>query len=97
MQEPLCFNPYRVFKFVATQKLRSAKAILLCFNPYRVFKFVATVRLSKESIIIDTVSIPIGFSSSLQQQAEMSMDLLLELFQSLSGFQVRCNIVRLGI
>ena len=37
------FNPYRVFKFVATllDFLRSIVS-MMSFNPYRVFKFVAT-------------------------------------------------------
>ena len=38
----------------------------ICFNPYRVFKFVATILLGRNNE-------PIA------------------LFQSLSGFQVRCN------
>ena len=38
-----CFNPYRVFKFVATYVYDSRRIdVELRFNPYRVFKFVAT-------------------------------------------------------
>ena len=38
------------------------------------------------------VSIPIGFSSSLQHDTVKSTIAWLDEFQSLSGFQVRCNI-----
>jgi len=37
------------------------------FNPYRVFKFVATQNLPQGPARQDLVSIPIGFSSSLQR------------------------------
>ncbi len=43
---------------------------LSCFNPYRVFKFVATAKFENVSQIKKTVSIPIGFSSSLQQESK---------------------------
>ena len=36
------------------------------FNPYRVFKFAATRGSVGLSFVVTTVSIPIGFSSSLQ-------------------------------
>ena len=36
------------------------------FNPYRVFKFVATLNGGDWHLLEDMVSIPIGFSSSLQ-------------------------------
>ena len=39
------FNPYRVFKFVATLPQTSASRLAPGFNPYRVFKFVATLLL----------------------------------------------------
>ena len=85
------FNPYRVFKFVATspalekpgvfdvfQSLSgfqvrcnpsadmSTTRLVTSFNPYRVFKFVATLNLEILIIAFKIVSIPIGFSSSLQ-------------------------------
>jgi len=88
------FNPYRVFKFVATkgfclmpgdvvmfQSLSGFQVrcnatidiatlvILLCFNPYRVFKFVATERRRWIAGFGYDVSIPIGFSSSLQHKS----------------------------
>ena len=64
----------------------------LCFNPYRVFKFVATSPIC--SMISDNlhVSIPIGFSSSLQPSLHRTPRHTESAFQSLSGFQVRCNI-----
>ena len=38
------FNPYRVFKFVATVLiLMTSSDTSIGFNPYRVFKFVATL------------------------------------------------------
>ncbi len=40
------------------------------------------------------VSIPIGFSSSLQPHFLYSSIMFFSMFQSLSGFQVRCNPVR---
>ncbi len=111
----LGFNPYRVFKFVATRhslgydrddqfqslsgfQVRCNAALtrpassspypfqslsgfqvrcnscafsspawkLAGFNPYRVFKFVATLRFCRRYPSPRVVSIPIGFSSSLQ-------------------------------
>ena len=44
----------------------------MSFNPYRVFKFVATLMNSWGSGIYLGVSIPIGFSSSLQQSSMTS-------------------------
>ena len=89
---PMGFNPYRVFKFVATTRRSSHCAPRRRgFNPYRVFKFVATVWRGIENFWGNCVSIPIGFSSSLQQLNEALVITPLTLFQSLSGFQVRCN------
>ena len=61
------FNPYRVFKFAATwwEPWRAGR-VVSCFNPYRVFKFAATQRCHHERLLYGLVSIPIGFSSSLQ-------------------------------
>ena len=60
------FNPYRVFKFVATRSLIPLLRQITSFNPYRVFKFVAT-------------------------SWRFRTDATRQRFQSLSGFQVRCN------
>jgi len=93
------FNPYRVFKFVATERLgivqlqvyrfqslsgfqvrcnpwsgQHWKPPEMCFNPYRVFKFVATLRLPGSQGLPGTVSIPIGFSSSLQRSIPISIE-----------------------
>jgi len=63
------FNPYRVFKFVATLPTGNERNDAgRGFNPYRVFKFVATEGIRMTPQIHDR-------------------------FQSLSGFQVRCNIL----
>ncbi len=110
------FNPYRVFKFVATLYILQIKPNppsfqslsgfqVRCnvfqrwlitsprrsFNPYRVFKFVATPWPDGVGGGRGMVSIPIGFSSSLQRQRCKSQKKPICLFQSLSGFQVRCN------
>jgi len=66
--ETLGFNPYRVFKFVATPiPISAPMEPEQGFNPYRVFKFVATTAVRRASSSI-------------------------HVFQSLSGFQVRCNV-----
>ena len=65
--------------------------VRLCFNPYRVFKFVATMPSILRRPGHDPVSIPIGFSSSLQHWHKSPASLRCSKFQSLSGFQVRCN------
>ena len=62
------------------------------FNPYRVFKFVATRLRLRNQRAGPGVSIPIGFSSSLQPKEHCLWAVRIETFQSLSGFQVRCNI-----
>ena len=63
-----CFNPYRVFEYVATIISPGSKAKPpVCFNPYRVFEYVATPKSAATSSPGGFVSIPIGFSSTLQQ------------------------------
>jgi len=42
---------------------------VVCFNPYRVFEYVATVSKKDTKENWDSVSIPIGFSSTLQRNA----------------------------
>ena len=91
-QSPFRFNPYRVFKFVATCCIAVSPSGRPSFNPYRVFKFVATVQLPGTETHSWRVSIPIGFSSSLQQKENRYGHLHTDEFQSLSGFQVRCNV-----
>ena len=72
--------------------LRSS-VLLGRFNPYRVFKFVATATSRKATNEPGSpVSIPIGFSSSLQLPKPSGAVPSSLWFQSLSGFQVRCNI-----
>jgi len=92
------FNPYRVFKFVATAvfklgtptitKFQSLSGFQVrCnaeihirdwkgnygFNPYRVFKFVATEDAAYPITATLGVSIPIGFSSSLQPKVLITL------------------------
>ena len=109
------FNPYRVFKFVATLWVAFFLSRPFAgFNPYRVFKFVATPRTFAVVRSNFSVSIPIGFSSSLQltskgkvkkggsfnpyrvfkfvaTESDIHNKIIISMFQSLSGFQVRCN------
>ena len=111
-----CFNPYRVFKFVATPSPVIVSSVSHWFQSLSGFQ----VRCNRSwkvgtSWVSCRVSIPIGFSSSLQPihphpegcgllvsiPIGFSSSLqLLEFrigihpsrkFQSLSGFQVRCN------
>ena len=46
---------------------------------------------ASQDLPVGAVSIPIGFSSSLQRSALNAYSLFIRRFQSLSGFQVRCN------
>ena len=65
-----CFNPYRVFKFAATETLREWGPPLWGFQSLSGFQ----VRCNYDSHVVQAgaywVSIPIGFSSSLQHNAE---------------------------
>ena len=112
--EIIRFNPYRVFRFVATESpvlqarvgsgFQSLSGFQVrCnplavsqmwqragFNPYRVFRFVATLPLAR-NVTFSKVSIPIGFSGSLQPRKLNLIRQKMHWFQSLSGFQVRCN------
>ncbi len=86
-----CFNPYRVFKFVAT---KSATASILAIAPFQSlsgFQVRCNCCLSRLEARRHRVSIPIGFSSSLQRLARPCYTFSFAWFQSLSGFQVRCN------
>ena len=86
------FNPYRVFKFVATVvpspfgNLRIEK-----FQSLSGFQVRCNAPRSGRSARSSEVSIPIGFSSSLQRQVQELQRRHKDRFQSLSGFQVRCN------
>ena len=89
----MCFNPYRVFKFVATTG--SDVSLYLQanrFNPYRVFKFVATCRCYADrparQYWFQSLS---GFQVRCNAFTSVSDDWISSRFQSLSGFQVRCN------
>ena len=58
-----------------------------CFNPYRVFKFVATFLDSLCRFHCHTVSIPIGFSSSLQLQTWIGAAILRPCFNPYRVFK----------
>ena len=60
------FNPCRVFLLVATPQSQRRAKILIGFNPCRVFLLVATSSLSGQGSLGEDVSIPVGFSCSLQ-------------------------------
>ena len=62
------FNPYRVFEYVATMPPETCTRQSYSFNPYRVFEYVATSTPLILSKPIRWVSIPIGFSSTLQRR-----------------------------
>ena len=52
---------------------------------------------SSTNVYSRLVSIPIGFSSSLQHHGRSHDHLAVDRFQSLSGFQVRCNVPPIGL
>jgi len=86
-----CFNPYRVFKFAATMTVFiAASNFSLSFNPYRVFKFAATFdAVERESS--DGGFNPYRVFKFAATLGRSVWGHLMTLFQSLSGFQVRCN------
>ncbi len=68
--ELIRFNPCRVFKSAATQNHRRRwNLVFRCFNPCRVFKSAATAGATVLCAVDLVVSIPVGFSSPLQQTA----------------------------
>ena len=113
-----CFNPYRVFKFVATAGYASASLTVDDgFQSLSGFQVRCNLRDPVWLKSGRLVSIPIGFSSSLQlcslgrstsrlqrfnpyrvfkfvaTPSSARRGLKLDnVFQSLSGFQVRCNL-----
>jgi len=65
--KPLMFQSLSGFQVRCNHPLSFGAAFaLICFNPYRVFKFVATSLSCFALLGFSFVSIPIGFSSSLQ-------------------------------
>ena len=86
-----CFNPYRVFKFVAT--VRSIIRVVWVLSVSIPIGFSSSLQLKSSGMLMPkfSVSIPIGFSSSLQRIRDVLGHRQLVQFQSLSGFQVRCN------
>jgi len=69
IRQDLCFNPYRVFKFVATQPWTGVEMVELALFQ----------SLSGFQVRCNFISA--GVKRSLKR------------FQSLSGFQVRCNLI----
>ena len=92
--EPLhCFNPYRVFKFVATVRKDIIDTNRKLFQSLSGFQVRCNDSGRGVSHCQGLVSIPIGFSSSLQHWNCSRHSPPQNQFQSLSGFQVRCNDV----
>jgi len=111
-----CFNPYRVFKFVATARVYPVGLDSMpWFQSLSGFQVRCNIERDGMKLCAIYVSIPIGFSSSLQPLFGVRLLLvhrcfnpyrvfkfvatahpapyhaLGDMFQSLSGFQVRCN------
>ena len=61
------FNPYRVFKFVATQLLLYFRSIMMRFQSLSGFQVRCNTLPKTRAGQYHNVSIPIGFSSSLQR------------------------------
>ncbi len=88
-----CFNPYRVFKFVATgHSVTCDEWYGICFNPYRVFKFVATYTGWHGSRDLVNSFNPYRVFKFVATLLNHLFPLNYLQFQSLSGFQVRCNM-----
>ena len=90
-QARLRFNPYRVFKFVATLYPGCSRAARSGFQSLSGFQVRCNLSVEVSVAHCHSVSIPIGFSSSLQPYPYEVWQMLGTRFQSLSGFQVRCN------
>gem|GEM_PF-1711076 len=88
---PISFNPYRVFKPLATLDLQSDFHGDQCFNPYRVFKPLAT-RLphipSAAPLRFQSLS---GFQAACDVVWGPGLAPIHARFQSLSGFQAACD------
>ena len=89
---PRRFNPYRVFKFVATLIGDISKEFFRKVSIPIGFSSSLQHLLCNLAESQGYVSIPIGFSSSLQHITLLDWGTLPGRFQSLSGFQVRCNV-----
>jgi len=85
------FNPYRVFKFVATEVAIKTGSTTIKFQSLSGFQVRCNGASCDIAVTVSEVSIPIGFSSSLQQEGTFTATPASTSFQSLSGFQVRCN------
>ncbi len=67
---------------------------VMCFNPCRVFSSVAIQGPTSECVRHYGVSIPVGFSAQLRLNTWYMGTLVYNGFQSLSGFQLSCDIFR---
>jgi len=91
------FNPCRVFSFAATQlalqlcTFREVVSIPVGFS--RSLRLEITRRIFRQI----QVSIPVGFSRSLRPLAFFVSATVDGLFQSLSGFLVRCDAIGHGV
>ena len=86
------FNPCRVFTLAATPLgNRKIHTHTNSFNPCRVFTLAATFGFVQKTSGLVQVSIPVGFSRSLQRNGGPRSGYETPGFQSLSGFHARCN------
>ena len=86
-----CFNPYRVFEYVATETGDAMAESMTVFQSLSGFRVRCNHDIQVVCRVNPSVSIPIGFSSTLQRGL-WKVDVCRRLgFQSLSGFRVRCN------
>ncbi len=94
----ISFNPCRVFKSAATLR---AQAITAITKEVSIPVGFSSPLQPSMSVVLrirrSIVSIPVGFSSPLQLNELLAKIIAYNLFQSLSGFQVRCNQRGAGI
>ena len=89
-----CFNPYRVFKFAATKYVAwGGRTHKMCFNPYRVFKFAATPHNRWTPHVPESFN-PYRVFKFAATFLFVRCQFYPGSFQSLSGFQVRCNAAK---
>ena len=94
----LSFNPYRVFKFVATVYSLSWNSIVKGFQSLSGFQVRCNASTSTITTLIDRFQSLSGFQVRCNAADRFASQIFGTGFQSLSGFQVRCNLTfTLGI
>ncbi len=90
-----CFQVSIPVGFSASLRFMSSGAgssYFIGFNPCRVFSLVAMLLCPNNRNRRIHVSIPVGFSASLRYCQARLLPVMLIMFQSLSGFQPRCDL-----